>query len=251
MDEESLRAVMKCSGALALSVLGACALPSSGSGADDGNRSEGGVGVIVEDDAMGVPQPGGEGGTDEDVCRCPVVTDHATWACEEGSDACTILVCRGERYDVDGRLDNGCEAQDTPRHDTLETAVEVDLPDARPVNVDAPILSDDRAHDTEPVKRELGLPDWWKVTAIGNGNLGKTMHACLYVGDLPVDSVYEVCISEAGSERPSVCKTVAPTTPEGLSRCAVAADDSGIFFVRVLKKAGAHSARTYALYLEH
>lgn len=225
-----------------LFLIGGCASPTVFVAQDDGERGR----------ARDVDGSAEDGGGSEAGCQCPVVPDeHASRSCEEGSTDCTVITCQGDHYDVDGRADNGCEARDIPGNNTSSTATEVDIPDAEPIDINSQILSDDRPHDTEPVLRPLGLPDWWKVTAVGPGNAEKTMQACLFIGDLPPDSRFEICISEAGSMTPSVCKTVTPNTPPGPNRCVSAMADAGTFYVRAVKEAGAHSAKTYALYLDH
>jgi hypothetical protein len=161
------------------------------------------------------------------------------------------VTCKGDSYDVDGDPANGCEALDGPDQSSAERAVPVELPTAAHVDINDQILVDERPHAAAPATREEGLPDWWKVTATGGGNPDKKMHACLFIGTLPADSVYQVCISQKGSNDPTVCRDITPTTPAGVTRCVFANDDAGTFYVRVARKAGTPTVNKFALYLEH
>src|SRR5690606_34809205 len=54
------------------------------------------------------------------VCGVP----HATGACADG--ACALGACDPGFYDIDGRLDDGCEYSCTPADPALETCNRVD-----------------------------------------------------------------------------------------------------------------------------
>ncbi len=175
--------------------------------------------------------------------------------------ACGLL-CKGEAYDVDALLDDGCEIDD-PLQDTAATAFAVVLPDLAPsgqacnnsnngCTVVRAVASDARKHDAAPVDRPLGREDWFVVTATGPGG-SNPMTACLSISNAnwPSDNKYEACISPtSGSQSPTVCATAiarmgsACVAPNGNP-------SSGTFYVRVRKLMGAPTALGYALYLEH
>ena len=169
------------------------------------------------------------------------------------------LVCSGERYDVDGREDTGCEAEDLPVQDTPETALAITLPDVidaargNPLNYAGRIYGDARAHDAEPHDRRQGRADWFRVTAEGLGAPQQKMGACLSVANFPEDNQWEVCITEAGQTvfGTNQCLLVAGSGGSVCVRPASQPDFGGPFYVRVRKVAGTNAHLSYALYLSH
>lgn len=198
--------------------------------------------------------------------KCPGVDDdHTTRTCRDATRSATCeLLCHGEFYDADGKLENGCETEDLPIQDSFATAVAITLPNvvndttlkSNPLNVVARIGHDDRAHDDEGGVRPRGREDWFKVTAVGAGNPANTMTACLSAVNFPADNELEICITAnaATSFTGAICKTLV-VTPDGGggSQCVTPAGnpDTGTFLVRVRKTAGKPTTNEYALFLNH
>jgi hypothetical protein len=191
---------------------------------------------------------------------CPGKDDPGSKRTCTDSSATAVcgMMCLGEFYDVDGKDDTGCEAEDAPVHDSEATALAIKLPDgndttykSNPLNVADHIYNDDRAHDGSPALRPLGREDWWKVTTVGVGAPGD-MAACLGITNFPADDVFEVCISEPASTQflTSSCKQVKGGAP---STCVSPANGTatGPYLVRVKKISGANTLNAYALFLLH
>jgi hypothetical protein len=175
------------------------------------------------------------------------------------------ITCKGESYDVNGKIDDGCEAEDLPVQDSPAAAVAVSLPNVagtattcdsaldtnthNPCTVVGQIFSDSRQHDAPPTTRMNGREDWYKVSALGAGS-SSTMTACLGIGNYSSDNMYSVCISDNGLQTPSHCMTV---TGGGASQCVqpTGSPSSGTFYIQVKKLAGSPTALGYALYLDH
>ncbi len=193
------------------------------------------------------------------ACGCGFVPDGGGDDGDSAGADLGPLVCRGERYDVDGRDDTGCEAEDLPLQDTPESALAFTLPDVvdkardNPLNYAGYIFGDARTHDGEPAARPHGRPDWYRVTAEGIGDPQQKMGACLSVVSLPDDNQWEVCISEAGKTvfGTNQCLLVAGGGGSVCVRPASQPDVGGPFYVRVRKLAGSNTLSSYALYLSH
>ncbi|MBS2014132.1 MAG: hypothetical protein JST00_14675 [Deltaproteobacteria bacterium] len=198
--------------------------------------------------------------------KCPGADDeHTTRTCRDATRSATCeLICHGEFYDVDGKLENGCEAEDSPVQDSAATAVAITLPDvvndatmkSNPYNVTAAAYHDGRYHDDEGGTRSVAREDWFRVTAVGAGNPANTMTACLSAVSFPTDNELEVCITANGATNftGAVCKTLV-VTPDGGggSQCVnpPGNPNNGTFLVRVRKTKGAPTANKYALFLNH
>ncbi len=254
--------------------LGACAAPGlqpSGSTDGDGGAGDGAAGQA---DLGGAPDlAGGDGGGgcvlgSGDHCgacgtSCPPGADDGgtlrTCSDSTAAGACGI-VCRGEAYDVDGQLANGCEAIDQPIQDSSLAAVAITLPNVandpamltNPRNLAAQIYGDARVHESAPAQRVLGRDDWYKVTAVGAGDAASGMTACLGITNFPADDQFQLCISDSGQAvfGAAGCKLVAG----GAASVCVpppALTDAGTYYVRVHKMAGSNTANQYALFLQH
>jgi len=236
---------------LAILLCGACAAAGPGAPSSDDTSGDGGTTCT-----LGTPDHCGR-------CNnaCPVGDPSRTRAtCSDATPAGACgLVCLGDAYDFDGKLASGCEAVDT-RHDTAATALAITLPDVtggtgactggnNPCTVVEQILSDVRDHENAPIARPLGVEDWFRVTAAGEGT-PQPMKACLSVGNFPVDNRVELCISDGDSMMPTACGVAIGGLP---SVCVSPTDNpnSGTFYVRVRKQFGTATANGYALYLEH
>jgi hypothetical protein len=183
-------------------------------------------------------------------------------AAPDGGDVPDLgpLVCRGERYDVDGRDDTGCEAEDLPLQDSPTVAVAINLPDlvdstrGNPRNYAGHIYGDSRLHDGDLQERPNGRDDWFAVTAVGPGDPHQKMGACLSISSFPRDNQFQVCITEAGQSSFGTNQCAVVTGDAGGSVCVRPAsqpDFGGPFYVRVRKLAGTNALLDYALYLSH
>ena len=246
--------------ALSLCAWAACASPAAGTRSDlggaDGARDMAGAQCLGTADSCGTGCavcPGSDSATTMRICTSP----DPTGICD--------LVCKGDNYDFDGVIDNGCEAND-PRHDTIPVAIQVTLPDYAAVgtvpacdNANDPcneleeIYGDTRNHDTTPTSRPNGLVDLFQVTATGAGS-GSGMKACLGISNFPVDNRYMVCISNAGSTNPADHCATMQAVGGGASVCVPSTGTlaaTGTFYVSVRRLAGSNTANKYALYLQH
>jgi hypothetical protein len=191
--------------------------------------------------------PGSDDTTTERVCSSADITG----TCD--------IVCRGDSYDVNGILDDGCEALDESAHDSFANSSSVTLEDVvnvpgkNPVNLHGDIFGDGRRHDASPTFRPNGRDDYWRLTAIGAGDPKAMLIACLGITDLPADNLYEVCMSDEGTPQfvNSGCSTVAgkaqsvcvgPPNPTG---------GDGPYYVRVRKLAGTNTLPGYWLWMNH
>ena len=178
-----------------------------------------------------------------------------------GLDATCDIACKGEYYDVNGSVDDGCEAIDPIIQDSAMNALAVTLPDvmqdpmekSNPMNILGKLYGDIRLHDAPPTMRPLGREDWYAVTAIGAGTLNVTMNACLGITSFPQDNMFEVCLSDIGQTtfNANSCKIAVGM---GNSVCVFppAKTDAGSpYYVRVRKLSGTNTSAGYALYLQH
>jgi hypothetical protein len=246
---------------LATALPAACAAPGTEELSDGGHRD-----LAPSRDA---PAPDGacQLGTPEHCGQCGMACPGADNAgtrrvCTAPSvfGLCDV-VCLGEYYDLNGKLDDGCEALDAPAQDAPETAVAITLPDViddpqqqtNPHNVIGYIYDDTRQHDTPPTQRPLGRDDWWAVTAVGAGDPGTGMVACLGITNFPVDDVFQVCISDI-NQVTFASGSCAGVQGGGPSTCVLPparSDAGGPYYVRVRKLSGSNTALGYALYLKH
>ena len=198
---------------------------------------------------------------------CPGKTEGNTKVvCSDntGAGKCGIT-CSGEAYDIDGKSENGCEEQDPKVQDTAATAVVEGLPSGvdvdggpptgNPLVVEGTLLSDARVHGTDPVDRLLGRDDWYKLSVIGggDGNLDATT-ACLSLQDFPKDVSVQVCISNKDEDTFDDmlgCKTVRGGPVNAVCVTPPTKTDDGVYYVRLHKVMGGHTAAKYSLTLKH
>jgi hypothetical protein len=210
----------------------------------------------------------------EEMTCMPGTPDHCTMcgaACPGVDNAGTLRTCtnstcsfscKGEYYDLNGDMMDGCEAEDLPIQDSSLLAVSIVLPDVNnggtgampcndatnPCTKTARIYSDTRKHENAPTNRPLGREDWFKVTANGAGS-PNNVGACLGITNFPTDNQYEICISNSGSSNPTTCMTA---QGGGTSACvSPPATSTGVFYLKVRKIAGMNTSNDYALYLVH
>src|SRR5207248_1710941 len=181
-----------------------------------------------------------------DHCRtcndpCPGMDDDKTMRVCKSPD-CDIL-CKGEYYDLNQDIKDGCESLDAPAQDTPQTAVTYTLPDmvdpmfkTNPLNLLGKIYWDLRMHDAPPELRPNGREDWYQFTAVGTGKMNTIMTACLSINQFPVDNKFEICISDNGKttfDAVKACKSLSGGTMMSVCVSPPAMTDAGTYFVRV------------------
>lgn len=263
-------------GSTALAIAAFVAISCAQGGEDPVVPGAGDAGDLDADDSPEIRGPGPDSGgscalgsvdhcgTCETICPGP---DNAstTRVCRDATASATCeLVCHGDYYDVDGKLENGCEAKDDLVHDSPTTATNITLPNvpndatlkSNPLNVVETIFHDTRYHDDDASTFPFGREDWFKVTAVGAGSPSATMVACLSAVNYPTDNELEVCISANNVTTfvPASCKSLV-VTPDGGggSQCVQPPGnpDTGTFYVRVKKLRGTATSNGYALFLNH
>ncbi len=254
-----------------------CAAPNAPSSSNDlsaaslpdlANAKDAAPGVdLATRDAMGTCTLG-----DPDHCGtcstvCPPGMDTAgtrrTCSLPTAFGACGFI-CLGNFYDLDGKADNGCEAEDSPRQDSTATAVMVTLPDGplapspgpglNPTNVLQQIYGDAAQHATDPFMRPNGLDDWYQLAVTGTGASDRGVGACLGITNFPADNTFEVCLSAKGATTfvPAGCMQVTGGASSVCVQQSNSTDGTGTYYVRVRRVSGAtYTANQYALYLNH
>jgi hypothetical protein len=170
------------------------------------------------------------------------------------------IACRGEWYDVNGMIIDGCELEDAPLQDSFASAQAITLADVvndpqmltNPRNLAAALYSDSRTHEQAPIQRPTGRDDYYNITAVGVGDNTKSMTACLGITNFPTDNHFEVCLSNKGVQSfgatgCTICDG------GGVSKCVTSPtpSDTGTYYVRIKKMSGSHSSNKYALFLQH
>lgn len=253
--------------ALAAAFLGGCAAAGGALGPDGGDAGQATPDLAGAADLAGLDGDGAAGCTLGSAEHCGTCTTVCPPGGDDGGTLRTCseatafgmcgIVCKGESYDQDGQLANGCEALDEPIQDTSITAVTVTLGNVpntlgnNPQNLTGKVYADQRTHAQAPTARPLGREDWWKVTAVGAGDTASGMTACLGITNYPTDARYEVCISDNNMATFGTgCQTA---IGGGASVCVTppAATDAGLYYVRVRKVAGTNTPNLFALYLKH
>ena len=189
---------------------------------------------------------------------CGTTDAQTTYGCTDATPAgtCTIT-CRGELYDLDGKPENGCEAEDAIVQDTAASARPLVLDDAmRTASAQGKAYSDTRPHEIVPFQRPTGREDWYHVTVTeadaGAGVDAGTFafSACLAIATFPTDDVFEVCTTDANASSFSNCGQVkggaAPTCVK-----PAANGDVGEYYVRVHKISGSNTPNQYTLTVQH
>jgi hypothetical protein len=210
-------------------------------------------------------------GTCNTVCP-PGADDSATLRTCSGVTAFATcdIICRGESYDLDGKLANGCEAQDLPIQDSETTAVPITLPathgpatgdlggNGNPSNRLGQIYGDARMHESAPMLRPNGREDWWKLNVQGNGDSSKGVTACLGISNFPNDNVYEVCLSSQNAVvfANADCKQVMGMVGDmaGTSQCVshpMSSSEAGTYYVKIRRVMGSNTRNQYALFIEN
>jgi hypothetical protein len=184
---------------------------------------------------------------------CGTTDAQTTYGCTDATPAGTCtLTCRGEFYDLDGKPDNGCEAEDAIVQDTAASARPITL-DAttKSASVQGKAYSDTRPHEVVPLTRPTGREDWYHVTvSVPDGGAAGAFSACLGIPTFPTDDVFEVCTTDANASAFGNCGQVKGGAAPMCVKPAGNAD-AGEYFVRVHKISGTSTADPYALTVQH
>lgn len=193
--------------------------------------------------------------------RCPGPASGMTTERICAAARCDIR-CKGEFYDVNGDVADGCEAaDDTPIHADEATAATIGVGavgDCDPIQTTAAVLpSDGRKHAQPPSDRPQGRPDFFKLEI---KDAGCTINATVKVllTSMPASATYELSsIYECkdGTRMTSTSRTVSGGTSTVLdpsTSCTLwgMGDDSGTLMIYVRKLSGPHSADTYEIEVE-
>jgi hypothetical protein len=236
----------------------------------DSGKSDTGVSdlSIVVHDVYPQPKDGSKGdlvgcqvGT-PDHCKscgnkCPGVDNEGTArACTAGS--CSI-VCKGEYYDVNGSVDDGCEFQDDlPLHELVQNAMKLPSVEDCEDNLQqalATIPSDNREHQDLPESRANGRIDWFQLSITDKAFCEVQAETTIDCSGLPKESIFEVTVyylCDSGKqlgEQTAKVNGGSSITLQPNTGCTLfsASSDSGTVFVKVEKLSGPHSAKGYWL----
>ncbi|MGH7329600.1 MAG: hypothetical protein ACREJX_14740 [Polyangiaceae bacterium] len=267
-----MRNVWVWGGAALVAVVAACAT-STAPGGNGQNESDGGN-IPLYDAGNTTGDSGTSGactlgtadhcGTCSTVCPGPTDPDSGTdRICSDSTTTGTCdIICKGEWYDLNGDISDGCEAQDPIVHDSADAAVP-ETATTGGATVPDPywyVYGDARQHDSAPTSRTLGREDWYVVDHENSGgSTGGSLSICLGISNFPSDDKFEVCVTNVGNKSiPSTassvspCATVTPTTvsPNNCAVTTMASTTHGLYYVRVRKLDGSNSANGYALYIQ-
>ncbi|MCB9557045.1 MAG: hypothetical protein H6707_13135 [Deltaproteobacteria bacterium] len=182
--------------------------------------------------------------------RCPGLDNAGTArVCNAGQ--CEIQ-CKGEYYDVNGQVSDGCEYQDKAIHSSEQLALDVGTynDSASQFRRDGfRLASDDRLHLVAPTDRSNGRPSYFKM-GIKDTTFG-TLNgwARLDLSNMPAGASYElwgVYVCSNGKKLASETKTanggqkITVNPPDDCGSFALANDD-GTLLVRVRKLSGPHT----------
>ncbi len=250
----------------AVATIGALLLACSG---DEGEAD---AGVFPDtfggDDATKPPPPDTGGPTCQlgmpNTCAsctdvCPGNDDQATQRTCEGR-SCSVA-CKGEHYDADGKIENGCEAEDDlPLHETAETAVdlgEVDDCDDSGATVKGRIPSDSRDHLEDPEQRDEGRPDFYtlKIDDTYSITCAFDPYFRLDATALPPEVTLEIKVVYTCTNDETKTFTAEASAVGGSSAeieldadCpGMTDDDAGTALIEIQKRGAGHSSADYAL----
>ncbi len=187
---------------------------------------------------------------------CPGPDDSATArACVSGT--CTIA-CKGDNYDVNGKIADGCEVADPlAKHTTEATAKDLGaVSDCDPVKKAAgTLLSDSRHHVTPPNDREQGGYYWFKLAITDKTWCALSASATVSFAALPKAAKYSVMAhyvcKKDGKKLPATSKSAnggKSLTLNPKNDCK-GSDDGGTLFLRIHKATGkkAHSSAKHQI----
>lgn len=188
--------------------------------------------------------------------RCPGQdSDTLKRSCIDGQCA---LACREEYYDVNGKVDDGCEIlDDAPLHASEKDAIkfgdasDCDLGDS----ASAKLPSDGRMHVAVPHERPNGRPDYFSIKLSDDMLCDLVGEVTLSLTEMSPDSEYRVTTEY-------FCKNATPTAPRVTSGKGGTSfknvpdtacnpfgwgDDGGLLVIKVEKIGGPHNAADYSL----
>jgi hypothetical protein len=188
---------------------------------------------------------------------CPGKESPATArVCLDGKCA---IQCKEEWYDVNGAVDDGCEAlDDLPVHDVESAAVDLgkvsDCDIAQQTTGVMP--SDDRLHLKAPTDRPQGRPDWYKLHIDDKLGCVVSGKVTISLAGLPTAAYYRATVfwaCDGGSKLAS--NTVAGGGGQKLelkpeTGCTLVGDDSGTLYLKLAKESGPHAGASYSVSIE-
>jgi hypothetical protein len=188
---------------------------------------------------------------------CPG-SDSTTTAriCRAGGQ-CDIE-CKGEHYDVNGDVLDGCENEDDlPIHDVESAAKSLGKVDDcdNTKTTTARMPSDDRKHQKAPTERSNGRVDWFEMY-IDDDWCILDAKATVNLKNLPATSSYRLTANykcDNGTSITPVVKTAkggSSTTLAPSTGCTTVGDDSGTIQIIVEKLSGPHSTGSYTIAIE-
>ena len=189
--------------------------------------------------------------------KCPGKDDGSTRRTCTNSK-CNIT-CRGDYYDVNGKVSDGCEYLDPhSSHGSQNTAKDLGSMDdcsSSLVKTVASLPSDLRFHETAPFTRVLGPVRWYKTYVTDTSACLLDFKLTLDVTALPPGAHYgmdpqflcdkgKVLLLNSATGKGA---TKIEMTP--IVKCTAGSNDSGTMFVKVRKYSGptAHSALPFTL----
>lgn len=177
--------------------------------------------------------------------KCPGKDDGSTKRiCSLGK--CNI-VCRGDYYDVNGKLSDGCEVEDVnAQYDSQSAAKNLgSMDDCGNVGKStvASLPSDNRYHETSPHYRPLGTAKWFKTYITDKSGCLLDFKITLDATSLPAKVWYKLdplYLCQTTKTLPLGSKSGEGSTKIVMSpvvKCSLGSDDSGTMFVKVNKAA--------------
>lgn len=229
-------------------------LPLAEGGALDGGKTDGDADAAPPADGgadactLGSAAACGACGT-----VCGTTDAQTTFGCTDATPGGTCtLTCRAEFYDLDGKPENGCEAEDAIVQDTTASARPIAL-DAttRTANIAGKAYGDARPHEGVPLTRPNGREDWYHVTVTEADAGAGAFGACLGITNFPSDDVFEVCTTDANASSFTNCDSL--VKGGAASKCVkpTGNTDVGEYYVRVKKLSGSSTPNQYALFVQH
>lgn len=190
---------------------------------------------------------------------CPGVDNAGSERiCEKGQ--CT-WTCKGEYYDVNGDISDGCEVQDDiPVHEKSQDAHLIakveDCDDLQSISAKMP--SDDGDHAEAPASRKKGRADWFTLEIADKAFCQVEADITFDFSQFPASTEFHVkayYLCDSNKKLAEIDDYVdggesLTLTPNTGCTIFSATDDSGAVFISVEKIGGAHSGATYTITIE-
>lgn len=244
------------------------ALPDRGAVEDLGSVGDGGVGDGARLDGLRFGDAAGSAdarpsctlGT-PDNCKSCGDTCPAT-AAQTAQRVCVAkscdIQCKGEQYDVNAKVADGCEvADDTPIHDQQALAASLGKVDdcGSTKRKTARLPSDARKHVKAPVDRPQGRADWFALTIADKAFCSLSGAVTVSLSNLPSTAQYRVTakyVCDNGKKLNAAVKTASggatvKLSPDTSCNPTPIGSDSGKVYVEVVKRSGPHATASYTV----